>query len=135
MRAAKYLVISGCMTIAACADFQPAKTAHVGGYELQLKTDPTPLMVGKNAAVSFSIRDGVNQPVANCKVHFRQYMPGHEMPLDKVNVIMIDEAKVGDYDVRSGEFKMGGEWVLEFNFICGADHHTQSFDFHLEWPE
>jgi len=123
------------MAMVGCADFQPAKTAHIGGYELQLKTDPAPLMVGKDAAISFSIRDSINQPVADCKVHFRQFMPGHEMPLDAVYVKMVDEAKIGAYDARSGEFKMGGDWVLEFDFSCGADRHMQAFDFHLEWPE
>jgi len=135
MRSASCLITGGCLLLVGCSDFQPAKTASTGGYQLQLKTDPAPLMVGQNAAVTFSIRDGINQPVTDCKIHFRQYMPGHEMSLDKVQVPLIDEAKVGDYYGRSGEFSMGGDWVLEFDFVCGADHYTQPFDFHLEWPE
>ncbi len=135
MRIASYMIVGGCALLAACSDFQPAKTGSVGGYELQVKTDPAPLMVGQNAAVTLSIRDGINQPVSNCEVRFRQYMPGHEMALDNTFVLMVDQAKVGLYDGKSGEFSMGGEWVLEFDFICGADHYTKAFDYKLEWPE
>ncbi len=135
MRIASYMIVGGCALLTACSDFQPAKTGSVGGYELQVKTDPAPLMVGQNAAVSLSIRDGINQPVSNCEVRFRQYMPGHEMALDKTFVLMVDQAKVGIYDGKSGEFSMGGEWVLEFDFLCGADHYTKAFDYKLEWPE
>ncbi len=135
MKIASYFVVGGCALLTACSDLQPAKTASIGGYALQVKSDPAPLMVGKSAGVSISIHDGKNQPATDCKVRFRQYMPGHEMSLDNIFVLMIDEAKVGKYEGRSGEFSMGGDWVLEFDFTCGADHYTQSFDFHLEWPE
>ncbi len=135
MSVARYSILSGSLFLTACSDLQPPKTALVGGYELQLKTNPSPLMVGKNAAVSFLIRDGLNQPVADCKVRFSQHMPGHEMSLDNTFVPMTDPAKVGKYDAHSGEFGMGGDWVLEVDFICGVDHHTKAFDFHLEWPE
>ncbi|MBL1260244.1 MAG: FixH family protein [Thiotrichaceae bacterium] len=135
MKIAGYMVVVGCLSLSACSDFQPAKTGSVGGYQLQLKNDPAPLKVGSKASIEFSIRDGVNQPVDSCTVHFRQYMPGHEMSLDNVFVLMVDQAKVGIYTADSGEFSMGGDWVLEFDFICGADHHTIPFDFKLEWPE
>ncbi|MCF6322792.1 MAG: FixH family protein [Gammaproteobacteria bacterium] len=135
MKTVSYMAVVGCLLLTACADFQPAKTGSVGGYQLQLKSDPAPLKVGSKASIEFSIRDGINQPVDSCTVRFRQYMPGHEMSLDNVLVLMIDEAKVGIYTADSGEFSMGGDWVLEFDFICGADHHTIPFDYTLEWPE
>ncbi|HEC19801.1 MAG TPA: hypothetical protein ENI97_10730 [Gammaproteobacteria bacterium] len=129
-----FLAAISFLFLAAC-EFQPPKTASVGGYELQLSTDPAPLMVGQNAAVSLLIRDGLNQPVTDCKVRFRQHMPGHEMSLDNTFVPMTDPAKVGKYTAQSGEFRMGGDWVLEVGFVCGADSHTVPFDYHLEWPE
>ncbi len=135
MRVSGFWVVGSCLLVAACSDFQPAKTGSVGGYELQVKTDPSPLMVGGDAAVSFSIRDRINQPVENCAVRFRQHMPGHEMSLDKTFVPMVDEAKVGLYTARSGNFSMGGDWVLEFDFTCGSDHYTKAFNYTLEWPE
>ncbi len=135
MRIANYVVLSGCLLLSACSDLQPAKTATVGGYALQVKTDPAPLMVGKSAGITLSIHDGINQPANNCKVRFRQYMPGHEMELDDTYVLMVDQAKVGKYAAHSGEFRMGGDWVIEFDFACGKDRHTQPFDYHLEWPE
>ena len=134
MRRAPCLLASVFLSLSAC-DIQPPKTASVGGYELELKTKPSPLMVGQNAAVSVLIRDGLNQPVADCSVRFRQHMPGHEMALDDTYVPMTDPAKVGKYAGHSGEFRMGGDWVLEVDFVCGADHYTVPFDFRLEWPE
>jgi len=135
MKTASVMAVTGCLLLTACADFQPAKTGSIGGYQLQVKTDPAPLMVGQDASVEFSIRDSINQPADSCTVRFRQYMPGHEMSLDKVFVPMVDQAKIGLYEADSGDFSMGGDWVLEFDFICGADHHTIPFDYKLEWPE
>lgn len=135
MRVVSGLIIGCGVLLSGCSDFQPAKTASVGGYSLQVKSDPAPLMVGQDASVTFSVRNNINQPVTDCEISFRQYMPGHEMSLDNVTVPMVDEAKVGDYHARSGDFSMGGDWVLEFDFTCGSDHYTQPFDYHLEWPE
>jgi len=135
MRIASLVMIGGCVLLTACSDLQPAKTATVSGYALQVKTDPAPLMVGQSAGITLSIHDGKNQPANHCKVRFRQHMPGHEMALDNTYVLMADEAKVGKYAAQSGEFRMGGGWVLEFDFVCGKDRHIQPFDYHVEWPE
>lgn len=134
MRALYYLIAAGGLTLTACSDFQPAKTAEIGGFQLQVQNDPA-LAVGKSSNVTLSIRDGINQAVADCNVRFRQFMPGHQMSLDDTYVVMEDEAKVGNYLGHSGEFSMGGDWVLEFSFVCGPDSHQQTFDYHLEWPE
>jgi len=134
MSLARYLMVSSFLLLTAC-DIQPSKNASIGGYELELTTKPSPLMVGQNAAVSVLIRDGLNQPMADCNVRFRQHMPGHEMSLDDTFMPMSDPAKVGKYEAHSSEFRMGGDWVLEFDFVCGVDHYTVPFDFKLEWPE
>jgi YtkA-like len=134
MNVARYLLVGSFLFLSAC-DFQPPKTASVGGYELQLSTDPAPLKLGQNAAVSLLLRDGLNQPVADCNVRFRQHMPGHEMSLDDTFVLMTDPVKVGKYQGQSSEFRMGGDWVLEVEFVCGAESHTVAFDYRLEWPE
>jgi len=131
---ARFMMLGGLPLLAAC-DIQPPKTASAGGYELQLDTVPAPPRVGQDAAVSLLIRDGLNQPVAGCDVRFRQHMPGHEMSLDDTFVPMRDPARVGKYEARSGEFRMGGDWVLEADFRCGAERYTVPFDFHLPWPE
>lgn len=134
MRAVYGLVVTCMVLFTACSDFQPAKTAEVGGFQLQVKTDPV-LAVGKSSDVTLAIRDSINQGVADCNVRFRQYMPGHQMKLDDTYVVMEDQAKVGNYVGHSGEFSMGGDWVLEFTFVCGPDSYTQAIDYHLEWPE
>ncbi|HEY4731639.1 MAG TPA: hypothetical protein VIH66_00135 [Gammaproteobacteria bacterium] len=39
------------------------------------------------------------------------------------------------YKVRSGEFSMGGEWLIELEMKCQSGTHIAQVSYHLEWPE
>jgi len=57
-----------------------------------------------------------------------------EMDQDSSYIDMKDEGK-GVYKGKSGEFSMGGEWLIEFEMKCQNNTHTVQIPYHLEWPE
>lgn len=111
----------------------PSKSQQAGSFFLSVDTDPRPPEVGGSAEVTATVRQG-NQPASDCRVKFRQYMPGMEMSGDKTFFDMVQKG-AGAYQARSGEFSMGGDWVLEFTLDCGGKTQTVNFSYPLEWPQ
>ncbi|MFZ5594121.1 MAG: FixH family protein [Pseudomonadota bacterium] len=111
-----------------------AKLQQAGSFFLSMDTDPRPPEVGGSAGVTVTVRQN-NQPAADCHVKFRQYMPGMEMSSDKIWFDMAQKGATGVYQARSGEFSMGGDWVLEVALDCGGKTQTANFNYHLEWPQ
>lgn len=111
-----------------------SKPQQAGSFFLSLDTDPRPPEVGGSADVTVTVRQN-NQPAADCRVKFRQYMPGMEMSSDKTWFDMAQQGATGVYQARSGEFSMGGDWVLEVTLDCGEKTQTANFNYRLEWPQ
>ena len=133
--AARYgLILWLAAGLAACSSpWTDAPRVEADGYTIRLRTDPTPLQVGQSARVSARIEKD-SQPVEGCHVAFSQSMPGMEMDTDAVETVMT-EGGGGEYAGTARQFGMGGDWLIAVTFQCGAESHTASFDFTLEWPE
>ncbi len=127
-------VVLALLSLAACSDWQGGEQLQVEGYQARVKTDPDPLRVGEAAAVVLLLRDAAGEEASGCKVRFRQYMPGMEMSGDK-QYLLLEEAAPGRYLGRSGEFRMGGDWALEFRFDCGRGERSFLLKRHLAWRE
>ena len=121
---------------AGCSDRDSGKTFEFPDFDINIKTDPDPLKVGKDADIRISIIDSAEGHAARsgCNVKFRQYMPGMEMAMDDAYMDM-KEINKGIYKGRSGEFSMGGDWVIEFDINCQNEIHTVPIPYHLEWPQ
>jgi len=109
-------------------------TQQVGDFFMSVNTTPNPPEVGSDAEVVATVKTG-NQPNSNCKVDFRQFMPGMEMSGDKTVYSMVQQGTSGIFQARGGEFSMGGEWVLEFTLACDGKTQTVKFPYSLKWPE
>ena len=122
--------------IAGCSDGDSGKTFEFPDFDINIQTEPETLQVGKDAAIRVSIIDSSDEHNAKsgCGVRFRQYMPGMRMDSDDIYMDM-KESKKGIYQGRSGEFSMGGDWVIEFDIKCENETHTVPIPYHLEWPE
>lgn len=133
-----YGMVSGVLllllTLAACSEWQGGELLQVDGYQVRIKTDPDPLQVGSAASVTMLLRDADNQPVAGCKVKFRQYMPGMEMSRDRI-FVLLEERSAGNYESQAAKFTMGGDWELEFQFACDGESHRFVLQRSLEWRE
>ncbi|HHH35618.1 MAG TPA: hypothetical protein ENK48_02155 [Gammaproteobacteria bacterium] len=122
------------LTLAACSDWRGGEEVRVEDYQARVLTDPDPLRVGEAAELVLLLRDMAGKDQAGCEARFRQYMPGMEMSRDKV-FVSLREASPGHYRARSGEFTMGGDWVLEFRFDCGRGERVFRLSRHLAWRE
>ena len=120
--------------MAGCSSGDSGKTFEFPDFDFSIYTEPTPLQVGKDADIRVSIMDETHEAITGCGVRFRQYMPGMEMSEDHTYRDM-QEVKSGVYQGRSGEFSMGGDWVLEFEVNCQDRTHTVPIPYHLDWPE
>jgi YtkA-like len=122
--------------ITGCSDGDSGKTFEFPDFDINIQTDPETLQVGKDADIRVSIIDTSEEHAAKsgCGVKFRQYMPGMQMDNDDIYIDM-KEAENGVYQGRSGEFSMGGDWVIEFDIKCQDETHTVPIPYHLEWPE
>lgn len=120
--------------ITGCSERDGGKTFEFPDFDLTIKTDPKTLQVGKDAQISITITDQVHDVIPGCSARFRQFMPGMEMILDN-DYFNMQEVKQGTYKGRSGEFSMGGDWVIEFDIKCQNSAQTAQVPYHLEWPE
>lgn len=131
----KYVVVillSG-LVLTACADKRQTWTKSKNGYVLAIRTNPEPMQVGETAEIS-AVLHRQQRPV-DCSIRFRQYMPGMAMAGDDEYHRMRQELSSGIYVGESGEFSMGGDWLIEFDIACDEDTLTISFPFHVPWPE
>ncbi len=122
------------LVLGGCSEWQGAEMLEVDGYQLRIKTDPDPLQVGETARITVLLESAAGDDKTECGVQFRQYMPGMEMSGDDVFHPLKFMGR-GRYEGRSGEFSMGGDWELEFDFTCGNDKRQVVLKRHLEWPE
>lgn len=122
------------LSLAACSDWRGGEEVRVEGYQARVLTDPDPLRVGEAADVVLLLSEMTGRDAAGCLARFRQYMPGMEMSRDKV-FVPLEAVSPGRYRARSGEFTMGGDWVLEFRFDCGSGERIFRLRRHLEWRE
>lgn len=120
--------------ISACSDRDSGKTFEFPDFDLTIKTIPETLLVGEDAEISVLVTDQEHSVIAGCTTRFRQFMPGMDMSQDHTYFNM-SEVKKGIYQGRSGEFSMGGDWVIEFDINCQNNTHTVQIPYHLEWPE
>ena len=102
---------------------------------MTVRTDPSPLKVGYDAAIKVRILDLEQQPVTGCSGRYRQFMPGMEMDKDSTYVQLEETGREGEFGARSGEFSMGGDWVLEFKLDCRGKPYRQQFVYNVPWPE
>ncbi len=118
--------------LAACSG-EIAQTFPLGHYEITVATDPSPPEVGEDAEVTTRFKNS-DQALSACQMHFRQFMPEHEMSADET---WHDMEHVGKdmFRARGSEFTMGGDWELEFKLTCGSGTHLISVPYLLEWPE
>lgn len=105
----------------------------LGQYEITVATDPSPPEVGEDAEVTVRVKNA-DQALNACQMHFRQFMPEHEMMADDTWYAMEQVGK-DMFRARGGEFNMGGDWELEIKLNCGADTKLVSVPYMLEWPE
>ena len=119
--------------IGACSEQQGGTVLHAGDYTVRINTAPDPLEVGENALFLVSVLNQNGQNIDNCSARFRQYMPDMEMSQDNVFVKLV--ASNGHHQGQSSEFRMGGDWVLEFKIDCAGDARVLKMEQHLEWPE
>ena len=119
--------------IGGCSEQQGSTVLNAGDYTVRINTDPDPLEVGEKAQFLVSILNQNGQNIDNCSAQFRQYMPDMEMSQDNVFVKLV--ASNGRYQGQSSEFRMGGDWVLEFKIACAGDTRVLKMEQHLEWPE
>lgn len=111
-----------------------AKAQQAGNFFLSVNTNPMPPEVGSSAEIIATVKqDG--QPAKDCRVRFRQHMPGMEMSSDKTYFDMVQDGASGVYRARGGEFSMGGEWVVEIALDCNGTSQTVKFPYRLEWPQ
>ncbi len=130
----RFLFISLWLVLIGACSEQPGGTVlHAGDYTVRINTDPDPLEVGEKAQFLVSILNQDGQNIDNCRAEFRQYMPGMEMSQDSVFVELV--AGNGRYQGQSSEFRMGGDWVLEFKIACAGDTQVLKMEQTLEWPE
>ncbi len=122
------------LALAACSEWRGGELLQVDGYQLRIKTDPDPLLVGSAASLTLLLRDAGGQPASGCEAKFRQSMPGMEMSRDAL-FVLLSETAAGRYEGRSAEFTMGGDWELEFRFTCQGTPHQLTLQRHLEWRE
>ena len=121
--------------LAGCSGGQSdGKTQQAGAFFMSVNTTPNPPEVGSNAEVVATIKNG-NQPSSQCKVGFRQFMPGMEMSGDATVYAMAQQGTSGVYQARGGEFSMGGEWILEFTLECDGKTQAVKFPYNIKWPE
>lgn len=119
------------MAAAACSDH--AQQRDIDGMTLRVSTDPSLPEVGRPARFAAALyRAG--EPVGNCELRLRQYMPGMEMRGDDIWYPMT-AATSGAYHATSGDFSMGGDWQVAIAITCGGQTQTATFDYRLEWPE
>ncbi len=127
------VMVAGLLT--GCSGGQlDGKTQQAGAFFMSVNTTPNPPEVGSNAEVVATVKNG-NQPNSQCKVGFRQFMPGMEMSNDKIVYTMVQQGTSGVYQARGGEFSMGGEWILEFTLACDGKAQVVKFPYHIKWPE
>lgn len=117
--------------LTACAG-DMSQTFALGNYQITVATDPRPPQVGEDAEVTVRFKNP-DQALDACQLHFRQFMPDHEMSEDETWHAMERSGDV--FRARGGEFGMGGDWELEFKLNCGADTRLVSVPYILEWPE
>lgn len=121
--------------LAGCSGGQSdGQTQQAGEVFMSVATRPNPPEVGSDAEVTATVKVG-GQPRSNCKVSFRQFMPGMEMSGDKTVYTMVQQDASGVYRARGGEFSMGGEWTLEFTLECDGKTQTVKFPYNIKWPE
>lgn len=128
------ILVMPVVMITGCSDWDDSKTFEFPDFDFTIKTDPKPLEVGEDAQISVLLMDGEHAAMPGCSIRFRQFMPGMEMDTDNKYLDM-KEIKKGVYRGRSGEFSMGGDWVIEFDVKCQNNSHTVPIPYHLEWPE
>jgi len=133
-RYVKVVLITLLGVITGCSDWDGGKTFEFPDFDFTIKTDPKPLQVGEDAEISVLLMDEAHAVMPGCSVRFHQFMPGMEMDSDGKYMDM-KEVQKGTYQGRSGEFSMGGDWVLEFDIKCQDEAHTVPIPYHLEWPE
>lgn len=126
--------VSSMLLIGCSGGQSDGKVQQAGAFLLSVNTTPNPPEVGSSAEVVATIKAD-NQPGSHCKVEFRQFMPEMDMSGDKTIYTMVQEGASGVYKARSGEFSMGGAWVLEFSLACDGKAQTVKFPYNLEWPE
>lgn len=120
--------------LVSCSNWEDAMTATIESYTVQLKTVPSPPLVGGNAELAVRILDDQDRSIRACHVSFRQHMPGMQMHTDDI-VVRMEEQRSGVYTGTSPEYSMGGDWSVEVNFDCGKGVRHVNLGFHLEWPE
>ena len=111
------------------------KNAVLGPYQMVMVSDPSPPKVGFDASFKVSLEDEGRVLPKACRPRFRHYMPGMAMSHDEDYVLMTDGKRSGEFVGRSGQFSMGGDWVVEFVLNCQGDRYSHAFNYSLEWPE
>lgn len=119
------------LLFAACSSSDKVQTHQVGDYFLTVSTDPGTLRVGSDAEITVHIEKD-DESMENCHPYFRQYMPAHQMATDHT-LHSMEALEKGLYRGRGGEFGMGGNWELEFQFNCGDGMKTIVFPYELNW--
>lgn len=120
--------------VGGCGKGDEVTKQEIGGWTLAMSTQPHPPRVGEAAQVTLSVQSS-GSVREHCKVHFRQYMAGHTMDGDTLQMEMLPSKERGTYVGKSREFSMGGDWSMEFTTTCGQATQTATFPLHLEWPE
>jgi len=135
MRKILLLVCGGIwLLLTACDSVPPGQSVSMGGYTVVFSHQPDPLQVGYVAKLQARINDRQGQELRDCKVSFRQFMPGMEMEHDH-NAVNLSVTDGGIYRGNTKPFSMGGEWVLELTIDCGDGPVSHTFTYQLEWPE
>lgn len=123
------------LTLVGCSSGGETRSTRFDGYTLSFTTDPSPLQVGRPAAIDAVLGNDDGHSLDSCAIRYRQFMPGMQMDKDEVLKDMDPGSKSGHFHVQTAEFSMGGDWQLEFNVRCGQMSHTVSFTIALAWPQ
>lgn len=128
---ATWFLIVSC--IVGCGTDEPNQAVYVGRHWVSMETVPDPLALGENADIIVTLTDDDQHPATGCDLRLRQHMPGMKMALDSINFPLHDADGKGIYRGKSGEFSMGGDWIVELEFTCRSETYTQAFAYHLAW--
>ena len=128
------LLAAAVLSICACST-DAGKTAKLDDLQLTIRTDPAPPKVGYDALIQATLTGKDQQPRNDCQLRFRQFMSGMEMDTDKSYISLKRTADDGEFEARSAEFSMGGNWILEFELDCQGKESRRQFVYNVPWPE
>ena len=129
----KWMLMAAMVVMLTACGGDKDRSISLGKYEMNIKTDPSPLQVGQDAELTVRFKK-TDEALNACHLAFRQFMPEHQMDSDHAWHEMEHLGK-GLFRGRGVEFTMGGDWQLEFKLDCGGTVQLASATYNLEWPE